>query len=256
MKQHLLVTTTADLSIEQFRPLCDIVLLNDSQSSDKIRAIEDYRSVYVRSHFSRPDVMPQNFTQQIDEIGRLARQHDIPLIDNMGTAQEIVNFEDKWRQYQIFSECMPKTQLATKQPDNKSVIFKKRISSRATGIVWRREDIVGDLADWICQPLLNIQEELRVYIVRGEVIKTAAVRQSKTTNQAVKVVGVRELTEKEESFAQLVHQRRPELDFIGLDIVITPEELRLIEVNRSPDFASFARESQLNLVEKLYDSTS
>lgn len=255
MKRHLLVTTTADSSLECFRPFCDILLLDSDGFLDVNNSIVNYGSVYIRSQFNKPEVMPQRFQQQIDAIGRQARQMGVSVIDNMATVQEIVNFEDKWHQYQLFREYMPETWLATGVNDvEKPIIYKKRISSRATGIAWRREDIMGDENEWICQRMLDIEEELRVYVVRGVVIEGLAVRQSKTADQKVKVVGARKITADEMRFAQAVHQQSPQLDLIGLDIAVTPDGLQLIEVNRSPVFASFTRETSLNLASILYGS--
>lgn len=254
MKQHVLVTTTADLSIEQFRPFCQIILLDSSQSFDDSSVISRCHSVYIRSQFNNPRTMPYNFTQRIDAIGRIARECRVPIIDQMGTVQEIVDFEDKWQQFQKFGEYMPRTTLATDTAlDGGPVIFKKRISSRATGIAWSRREIVGDPRDWVCQALLEVEEELRVYIIRGEVVDIAAVRQNKTVDQKIRVTGVRKITKEEKRFAKGVYQRYPQLDFIGIDVALTPDGPRLIEVNRSPIFSSFTRESQRNLAESLYD---
>lgn len=253
MKQHLLVTTTSDLSLDYFRPFCDVILL-DREYPHNGKNVDDRKSVYVRSHFSRPRTMPQNFKREIDGIGQRAEELQIPIVDTMGTVHEIVTFEDKWHQFQMFAKYMPETRLATEVfSDNDSVIFKKRISSQGTGIAWHYEDITGDVNGWVCQRTLDIREELRVYVVRGEVIEVAAVRQSKTIDQKIKVVGIRKLTEQERQFAASVCQVCIQLDFVGLDIAVTSGGLRLIEVNRSPDFASFAKKSGMNLAGLLYD---
>ena len=249
MQQHLLATV-ADLSIEQFRPVCDVLLLGSDDSVDDLSA---YKSVYIRSQFNDEKFMPQNFASQINKIGTLARNAGIKLIDNMGSVDEIIAFEDKWYQFQLFREFMPETKLASEQPGfGEPVIFKKRISSRAAGIAWLRSDIIGNLDDWICQPILDIQEELRVYVVRGMVVEVASIRQTKTMDQKIKVIGTRHLTSEERHFAEQVYKKRPSLDLVGIDIAVTSNGLRLIEVNRSPVFASFMRESGQNLAELLY----
>ena len=99
----------------------------------------------------------------------MARQHDIPLIDNMGTAQEIVNFEDKWNNIKyLVSVCKkPTGDFGPIISGNFQSAFRRVL------LEYLARNILA-IADWICQPLLNIQKNYE-FISFGEVIKTAAV---------------------------------------------------------------------------------
>ena len=255
MKQHLLVTTSADSSVSQFRPYADVLLLDSVAAGVAANSIDiaSYKTVYIRSAFHRVDIMPQQFADIIDKLGARARQAGISVIDGVDSVEKIIKFEDKWQQYQLFGELMPTTELvASDTVDDRASIFKKRISSRAAGIAWRLDEIYGERQDWIKQALVDIRQELRIYIVRGSVYPVAAVRQPKTSQQKIKVVGARPLSSDQIQFAQMVYQKCPEVDFVGLDVVDGQTGLWLLEANRSPIFSSFLRESGVNLAEILY----
>jgi len=251
--KHLVVTTRSDLSVEQLQPFTDVLFLEELHGNNPVS--QEYASVYFRSHFSRPATMPQNFAAEIDMITEQFVGQDVYFVDHVTNVEAILAIEDKWSQYQLLGEYMPETYLASESPlGGQSLIFKKRLSSRASGIAWSRDEISGDLIDWIVQPRLEILEELRIYAVRGVICPMAAVRQSKTENQKVKVTELRPLSNEEIAFAEHVCSKIPQLDFVGLDVVVTPEGPALIEVNRSPDFAAFTKIADANLAEQLYET--
>ena len=80
----------------------------------------------------------------------------------------------------------------------------------------------------------------------------ASIKQSKRPNVGVKVQNTRRLSLGELSFAESVYKLAPSLEFIGIDMAITQDGIRLIEVNRSPIFNSFTRLCGKNLAEELY----
>jgi glutathione synthase/RimK-type ligase-like ATP-grasp enzyme len=177
-------------------------------------------------------------------------------MDLVRSCEEVMSIEDKWNQYKTFGiELMPKTYLEKDHGKLKGGgIFKRRLSSRARGIVWSINDIT-DPEDWIVQEYQSIQEELRVYIIRGEALQRAAVRSSKTKNSKVAVLELRDLLPEEISFTKQVSNKIPRLDFVGIDIIRTANGLKLLEINRSPDFAAYSRLSGGNLARNLYEST-
>lgn len=62
-----------------------------------------------------PELQPQRFRVETEQLIKQARTQNpsITFVDGMGTIDEIIAFEDKWRQYEIFSEYMPSTRNAT-----------------------------------------------------------------------------------------------------------------------------------------------
>ena len=86
---------------------------------------------------------------------------------------------------------------------------------------------------------MDIQEELRVYAIFGNPVEQATIKTSKSPESKVKVVGKRQLTEKEKDICKKIAVLSG-LDFIGIDLAVLKNgELKLIEVNRSPQFKRF-----------------
>jgi glutathione synthase/RimK-type ligase-like ATP-grasp enzyme len=136
--------------------------------------------------------------------------------------------------------------------NDSDMLYKKRLSSRATGLVWQLADVTGCRDDWIAQERLDIYEEVRIYVVAGHTHDQVAVRQHKTTTQKVKVKGLRQINDEERVLVDIVKKRMQEIDFMGIDVVHTSKGIYLIEVNRSPDFATYQELSGHDLAEDLY----
>ena len=251
--KHLVISVSVESSLELLGQHADIILL-DKESSFEIK--DFYETVYIRSHFSTPALQPLQFDAAIKSIVEqvLHVNPEVKFIDQMSTAAAITAFEDKWHQYELFSEFMPHTELlnATNPPGSTDqAIYKRRLSSRGVGVQWTPP--IESLGDWVRQEPLSIAEELRVYVIRGEVYPVAAIRQSKTQEQAVQAVAYRQLSPEEKDFALRISLKAPDLDMIGLDIVRTSDdELKLLEVNRSPGFGAFEKLTEFNLADILY----
>ena len=251
---HLVVTVSPESSVDLLSKHADIILL-DQVNVTKVLSI--YKSIYVRSHFSKAELQPQNFQDTITAIVSRAKSlnPNIHVVDGMDTVEKIIGFEDKWNQYQIYSEFMPQTRvLNTKNNTNsQKFIYKKRLSSRGLGVTADLSEVTGSVNDWIAQEKLDIDEEIRVYIIRGTVYPLGAVRSSMTTNRKTLSINARELINDEIAFASAISQRSNELDMIGLDVARTNDgTLQLMEVNRSPGFGAFAELTQVNLSDVLY----
>jgi hypothetical protein len=254
VKKHLVITTTADLSLELFKPFSDIVLLDKEPVT---YTGSRYRNVYIRSHFSKPATLPQNFRTGIETLvqGTKSTNSEVSFIDGMDTVDKIIAFEDKWLQYGLFKEFMPTTSLVDGSvvTNFNHPIFKKRLSSRGSGVTLNAKEVTEPYEEWIVQESIAIKEELRVYVIHGGVYPEAVIRQSKTSQQKIKAVAVRALASDEIDFSARIYESFPDLDFIGLDIARTSEgALKLIEVNRSPDFLIFSELSGVNLASLLY----
>lgn len=251
--KHLVISVSAESSIELLGEYADVILLDQPQIPD---ITESYETLYIRSHFSKPELQPQKFRRQIDTLVSQALRinKNIKFIDEMSTVDSIVAFEDKWQQYQTFSTFMPRTQLLSASATFAKPIFKKRISSRGNGVTWDISEVVGSKDEWIMQESLDIVEELRVYVICGNVYPVGAIRQSMSMTQKTQVASFRELTQDEIEFASMLWQFTPHLDMIGLDMIRTAEGiLRLLEVNRSPGFGAFAELANVNLATLLYE---
>ena len=252
--KHLVISVSPDSSLNLLGKFADLILL-DEQS--KTEVTQSYDSLYIRSHFSKPDTMPQVFHNEINNLVKQAKQLnlEITFIDSLDTVDEIVAFEDKWHQYQLFSDLMPNTELFDRADLSRfrKPIFKNRLSSRGSGVTWNEPDSLKAKSDWIVQESIDIEEELRIYIVKGLVYTTGALRNSMTEGQKAQVVNAKKLSDKEIKFALAVAKITSKMDFIGLDIAKTYDgHIYLMEVNRSPGFAAFEKVTQVNLASILY----
>lgn len=253
--KHLVIAVSPDSSLELLGAYADVIVLDKNPNLVINTA---YETVYIRSHFAKPSTLPQVFKTEIETIVSQVRELNLQVrfIDAMDTVESIVKFEDKWHQYELFSATMPHTELfnSGSEESNFTVpIYKNRLSSRGRGVTWDKNEALDSDGNWIIQESLDIAEELRVYALFNEIYPVAAVRQSKTDTQGVKVIDSRELGEDELLFAKKVSECAPHLDIIGLDIVRTTEgRLFLLEVNRSPGFAKFQDVTDVNLADILY----
>lgn len=254
--KHLVIAVSLDSSLELLGSFADVITLDKNYSLD---STDIFETVYIRSHFSTPSLQPQVFRGEIEELTQLAKSFNprVKFIDNMDDVNVIVAFEDKWLQYNSFGDFMPQTLLCGDDADIsllKHPIFKKRLSSRGSGVTWRGEQTVISSESWVAQETLDIKEELRVYAVCKEVCAIGTIRQHMTAAKSTQAVAVRELSPDEIEFSKAIVDRVPGLDLVGLDIARTSEgELKLMEVNRSPGFAKFNELSGINLAKVLYE---
>ncbi|MEO7904832.1 MAG: hypothetical protein ABIR91_03505, partial [Candidatus Saccharimonadales bacterium] len=166
--KHLVVTVSTDSSVQLLASFADVILLDKPPTPIELNS---YDTLYIRSVFSQDTTLPQLFRSQIDTLVRLASRTNptIYYIDDMDTVDQILTFEDKWHEYQTLGEFMPSTQVydtpATALHFAHSV-FKKRLSSRGTGVTWNRQNVTDPFSEWIVQDSLDIAEELRIYAIR------------------------------------------------------------------------------------------
>jgi len=257
--KHLVIAVSADSSLELLGSYADIIVLDKELIPSSMK---HYETLYIRSHFGQQALLPQMFRHEIELIVRLAKQKnpDIKFIDGADTVDKILAFEDKWLQFNTFGGFMPKTKLLFNTLDASGFerpIMKKRLSSRGNGVTWDVNKVTNPLNDWIMQESLDINEELRVYVIRGNVYPIGAVRQSMTIVQRAQAVSSRNLTQDEIAFSFKVGSNAKGMDIVGLDIARTAGgELRLMEVNRSPGFAAFSKLTGINIASLLYEEAS
>jgi len=255
--KNLVIAVSLDSSLELLAPYADIVVLDKAV---KRNSSAFYDTVYIRSHFSQQSTLPQNFRNEIDSLVRQARtiNSNVKFIDDMNNVDTIVAFEDKWLQYKTFVTFMPHTELYSEVLDTSSFarpVYKNRLSSRGSGITWDREKVIGLLDNWIIQESIKIQEELRVYVIRGEIYLIGIVKQSMTEGNKARGIKPRALMQDEVKFSKDLAAQAPGLGFAGIDIArSTDGKLYLMEVNRSPGFAKFHELTGINLASKLYEN--
>jgi len=247
---NLVVTTKIDLELNQFRNQATVLLLEDFAESWGEIQNSNFDTIYLRSHFSEKSTMPNNFAKEFSIINETFTGKAY-FVDNISSLNSIEDFEDKYNQANLFKPFLPQTWRADQAPDRDDLIYKKRLSSCASGISFNRDGIT-DLENWIAQHRINIQQELRVYVICGDIISTASIKNSKTESQKVKVVDTRSLCSTEFQFIKNIMDKMPEIDFAGIDIAVTPDGLKLIEINRSPAFSSFLSITGLDLADELY----
>ena len=250
MYSRLLITTKNDLSVNYFSNW-DIIYLEEYSSTDI--DIPIYNKVYLRDPFNNPSVYTPD-EAVIDAI--LHKSNADYYIDRVDTFARAKRLEDKYLQYKTYGNLMPETYLATKREFIEGeYIIKPRISQRAKNIIFTKEDLLKKYPkiknDLIIQKRMDIKEELRIYIVKGAVNSVACVKTSKASGM-VKVVGERTLNRNEVEFALQCYSRNKKLDFIGLDVAVLDDlSLKLIEVNRSPQFTRYVEFARINPVEFL-----
>lgn len=218
----------------------------------KIYYYEDYpipqksQIVYFRDPFNSPDYQPdQNYINRV--IKAYTESISIDCIRDFSDMQSI---EDKFNQSRIFGDLMPRTFL----PSEKNFqigqhIAKPRISQRAKNILFDLDRELTD--DWIIQERLDIVEEIRVYAVNSKIVDVVGIKSSKQ-NGKVKVYGCRKISKEEAEIVKEAMKKIPTLDFVGLDVAkLKDGNLKIIEVNRSPQFSAYYHFSNLNLAEKL-----
>ncbi len=251
---HLVITVSADSSLQLLGEYADFIVLDKDPMPAELKS---YKSVYIRSHFSTPELSPQNYRTEIEGLLKkvLDKNKDVYFFDNMNTVDAIVEFEDKWRQYEKFAEFMPLTkQLSNSDsPEFMVPIYKKRLSSRGNGVTWNRSEVSEDLNDWIIQETLDIVEEIRIYTINGDIYPIGAIRRSMTDEHKTLAINYRKLTAEEIDFATKITAKAPSFSVLGLDIAHTKEDgLFLMEVNRSPGFGAFEKLTNVNLADFIY----
>lgn len=257
--KNLVLAVSPDSSLELLKRYADILILD--KDFDEV-VDSHYDTVYIRSHFSQLSTMPQNFRKEINDVVQRTKDtnHKIKFIDDMDNVDAIVAFEDKWQQYITFGKFMARTEILDSHTDMSSYerpIYKNRLSSRGSGVTWDRQKTVEAINGWIVQESLDIREELRIYIILGEVYSIGAVKQSMTEENGAQSVDSRGLAKDEIDFSARIIQQFPSLDIAGIDIARTIDgDLFLLEVNRSPGFAKFYDLTGINLADKLYEKLS
>ena len=228
MSTKVLVTTKKDLSSIYFEKHgWDIIWYGSKPVYNG-----KYDIVYFRDPFNDEEVTQDSIMRSLTDV-RGTRS-----IDKINTYAQTLSFEDKYNQYQTYSDLMPLTFLPSECVFVKGKhLAKKRISQRSKDVLFDINNVpISD--DWIFQEIVDIAEELRVYIVFGHIIQQASIKSSKI-NGKVKIIGKRDLNARELSFCQKISERS-KLDFIGVDIaVLRNGEIVLIEVNRSPQFKKY-----------------
>lgn len=251
---HLVLSVTHDSSLALLERYADVAVLDGPEHP---LLHHPYDSVYIRSHFGSPETMPQKLENDINAIVETVRKHNpsVRFIDGVHSVEQILEHEDKWRQYLRYQEFMPFTRLLSEMGDTatgEKLIYKHRLASRGTGVTWDEPKDVVNPSDWIAQQSIAIQEEVRVYAVRGQILPIGAVRHSKSLEQETIAVRARALSLEERTFCANI-AAMTDADVLGLDIVRSVDgAYYLLEVNRSPGFAAYAELSGVNVAALLY----
>lgn len=247
----LLVSTPSDYSIELFQAkaasLIQPTIINYGEISEKISDQFDY--IYLRDPFNHPNYDKEQTKMTVDNL--TSRYNSAYWVDKAKSYEDLL-FEDKWRQYQLFKETMPPTSLLDRLLAEGKII-KKRISARAIGIYFRQSDLPPghEPNDYIVQPRIDIERELRVYMIGNKIIKPAVYKTSKTPDSKVKIADVaNELPAEVTRICESVYVIAG-LDFAGLDIAQTPDGCYLLEVNRSCQFKGYQHLTGVNLAVEL-----
>lgn len=226
-----IITTKRDLSASFFESHGWDIYFYDKHLSGYDKC---YNIIYLRDPFNDYDI--SSCVEEYVE-NALKTFHFSYSIDGITSYEQIKSFEDKYCQFMLYSDFMPNTFLPSNGAFcNGKHLAKKRISQRAKDIYFSEEKFDDN---YIIQDLMDIREELRIYAIFGNLVEQATIKTSKSPDSKVKVVGKRQLTEKEKEICKKIANLSG-LDFIGIDLAILKNgNLKLIEVNRSPQFKRF-----------------
>jgi glutathione synthase/RimK-type ligase-like ATP-grasp enzyme len=251
----LIVSTDADISLSMFRQSDVSTLINPdfinydiAVTSETCILESNYNYVYFRDPFNDGDISHKLVKQATEII--VDKFKSAYFVDSVLSFNGLL-FEDKWLQYRQLSKYMPKSELLQSIDLSKSekYFIKKRISSRSKGIIFKQSDFPNNTNphDYILQQKLSIDIEYRVFIIGGRIIKPMAIKTSKTFGQKVKITGIENTVTKEIIQICDAVYVRTEYDFMGLDIAKVGNDYYLLEVNRSPQFKGYFRETSINL---------
>lgn len=211
-----------------------------------------YDAIYFRDPFNDATITWNDARATVDAITeRFPGSYFIDGIDSY----DALLFEDKWRQFKLFKNYMPLTGLINDVAayDDASQLLKKRISSRAKGIILSKSALPSpmNMADYIVQEKLTILTELRVFMVSGHIVYPIAIKTSKKADTAVKVISTVPTLDKAALLICTDVYKLMPYDFMGIDIARTETGYKLLEVNRSCQFKAFNRMTSQNLAEAL-----
>lgn len=251
--QLLIIGPDDDISIDLFlsagQGRMDITsaLYTDSLSPDKT-----WDFIYIRGPFINADYYRQDIRDSIENILQTNKQAYV--LDGIHSFSDLL-MEDKWRQYELFKDIMPETELLDLNGDLKGKIIKKRISGRSRDIHFDPLELKDGVKpqDYIVQRRLDVEVEYRAFMVGGRLELPLEIKSTKSETGKTKVIGMQPDTPSE--VAEICQKVASKLnyDFMGLDIAKTGEGYSLIEVNRSPQFMNFYKWNSINLAEKLID---
>ncbi len=255
-KTILIFTTTEDRSAPLFttRNIAkdfDVTVCLYKEGLSKIASVVKYKPdiLYMRDPFTEKPAV-KDLNKKLLFI--LSKTRHVHIIDNLHRLDNIY-FEDKWLQYKVYKQFMPKTSLLrTSRPDFEKYLVKKRISSRAKGIVLSGTIPKSQQKDYILQQRIPIAREYRVYVLFGKIIPVATEKSPKIETGKVKVLRTVKISPAVKNFAKRVIKDL-QFDLVGLDIIETSQKkLYLLEVNRSPQWAALHRLAGINLAEELF----
>ncbi len=254
MNRIALITTKSDKSATLFISevnkkwfhflFIDYSIDNERFSSQLVDFNPDL--LYLRDPFNTLNYSLGNIQNKVE----ICKSINANYIDQTSDIEDLL-FEDKWVQYQKFSKYQAKTELFVDKASFKSerFIYKPRISSRGRGINFDQIPPVD--GSYIQQEKLLIIKEFRIFVVSGEILPQIALRSSKTENSKVKQRGVFDIKTVSglEDFVDEI-MSLIKFDLVGLDVaVLNNNEFKLIEVNRSPQFSAYFRDSGTNPAE-------
>lgn len=253
----LIITTHNDVSLDYFIGSpglkTDVLFYDDSLPRIKETLQNKYDYVYFRDPFNENGWQADRIALIADYVS--SHQPQAYYVDKAQSYDDFL-IEDKWRQYQLFADLMPVTSQITsfESIDYDTHLLKRRISSRGYGIVFSLAKVPGGAQpeDYIAQVKMDIEQEYRVFMIGGSIIKPIALRTSRAPGKATRTVGA------EDSFVGGISEiceiirERIDLDFAGIDIAQTSSGFKLLEINRSCQFKAYTRISGLNLADKLY----
>lgn len=251
----LVVTTTQDISLPLFltqkisrRAELYFFLYEESlEEMDKFFSSHKFDVIYLRDPFtSRLDY--DHIRKCLETI--FLHQSTSIFIDNLKGVDDVF-LEDKWRQYEILKDLMPKTELLSqRQSEFSSYIIKGRFSSRSRDIFFDIKQVkVSD--KYIIQERLPVTVEYRVVVLKGQPLPVVLTKSVKKPGQKVKVIGKKKINQPIEELAKQVHKKMP-FDLLGVDIVrLEDDSYKVLEANRSPQMVKYWQLTGVNVIEDL-----
>jgi glutathione synthase/RimK-type ligase-like ATP-grasp enzyme len=255
----LLVSTDDDRALSLFysEPSLELIeplTVRYDASPNEIYKIlqQEFQYIYFRDPFNDSSIsqdLAKDNTKKILNSGASAY-----IVDHISSYNDL-KFEDKWRQYNMFADYMPSTEILNSNMviDFKTKIIKKRFSSRSRGIINEEKDfpLNSQAKDYLVQSRLDIETEYRAFMVGEKIIGPLAIKTRRRSLNKIQVTGLeKNIDPGIINICNAVYAKTG-YDLMGLDIAKTNKGFMLIEINRSCQFKGYLKKSDINLAVSL-----
>jgi hypothetical protein len=244
MSKILVVTTEADFSLNL---IIDAVEKTNSWKVKYCMYSQDLQNIAGLLSDFKPDViyLRDPFYKgyrdpDLDlKLNYLTTISDMIYIDNLKSMHDIY-MEDKWLQYELFSNHMPYTKLFinnNRHACGKDPVYKKRLSFRS-----KDTSFVPPFnpAGYIIQEKLDILKEFSVFSINKKILNTVGVKDAESVNFEEPEPDLISFTKELDGLHKM--------QIVEYNIaLVSDKKYKLIKLKRSPQFAAYYLGTAINI---------